>query len=123
MKVYVAAPWPLREAARTLAEALSAHEGILVTSRWVSVECENAAGAQMDLEDVDEANTLVLYNPPEWVNAGGGGRHTEFGYALAKGKRLIVYGKISNVFHELPQVITCLTYDTLLQTLNRMAAE
>lgn len=38
------------------------------------------------------------------VGGGRGGRHVEFGYAMAKGKRLIVVGHRENLFHEHPAV-------------------
>jgi hypothetical protein len=38
------------------------------------------------------------------TNSGRGGRHVEFGYAMALGKRLIVVGHRENLFHEHPTV-------------------
>jgi hypothetical protein len=34
----------------------------------------------------------------------GGGRHVEFGYGMAKGKRLVLIGERENVFHDHPSV-------------------
>ena len=47
---------------------------------------------------------LVALNPDAWADRGTGGRHVEFGYALALGKALIVVGVRSHVFHELDAV-------------------
>lgn len=38
------------------------------------------------------------------IDAGRGGRHVEFGLAVALGKRLIVIGHRENLFHHLPAV-------------------
>jgi len=55
--------------------------------------------AAQDLEELDQAQVLVLFSG----FGGQGGRHVEYGYALAKGKRLVLVGPRDNVFSCLPQ--------------------
>ena len=55
--------------------------------------------AAQDLDDLEAAQVLVEFSGSD----GQGGRHVEYGYALAKGKRLVLVGPRDNVFSCLPQ--------------------
>ena len=58
----------------------------------------------MDLLDIDVADTVISKVLPGKAVLRGS-RHVEFGYALAKFKRMINVGPGSeNLFHELPSV-------------------
>jgi len=105
LKLYIAAPIQLRPIAQQLMTELQA-AGYRVTARWLRVDDmpDTEAAARMDLEDIDEAEALVLLNFDEWRNGGTGGRHAEFGYAIAKGKTLFLVGVCTNVFHYLTDV-------------------
>ncbi len=104
MKIYLAAPYPTRNDAIKLMTKLEAM-GHVVTSRWLKeVDAEDDATARKDLEDVDAAELLLLWQPTEWERAGTGGRHVEFGYALARGKQLTLLGRRVNAFHQLYDV-------------------
>ena len=46
----------------------------------------------------------VVTEPPREPSSSRGGRHVEFGIALARSKRLIVVGHRENVFHWLHMV-------------------
>jgi nucleoside 2-deoxyribosyltransferase len=86
-----------------------------VTSRWINNDGKWAQDfttntlnnaphtcapiAQGDLDDIADANTLILF-----TGTGRGGRHVEFGYALALDKRLIAIGTREIIFHTLPIV-------------------
>lgn len=99
--VYIAAPYPLREAAIAVMHRLE-DAGFEVTSTWLKQEDKlEDAFARLDLADVDRADTLVALNPPEWVSVGTGGRHVEFGYALARQKPIVMVGERGNIFHYL----------------------
>lgn len=106
MKVYIAAPFQFKSDARARKQELEA-AGIVVTSRWIDEETsvgfgtpdENRAFALMDLDDVRAADVLVLLNPPGFEQKGTGGRHVEFGAALAMGMSCVILGLRSNVFH------------------------
>lgn len=93
--------------------------GIEVTSRWLEEHSESvdATGrvlkqsipsdiaAKEDLADIDRADCLISFTePPDSDVPPRGGRHVEFGYALAKGKELWVVGYRENIFHHVPGV-------------------
>lgn len=101
--------------------------GHAVTSRWITgvheipgkregddytVE-ERAHFSAEDLKDLDEAECIVGFTEFPDAPANKGGRHVEFGYAIAKGKMLYVVGPRENVFHCLPDVICCADFDAL----------
>ena len=89
--------------------------GITVTSRWLDGAQESDSNgspeqamrhAMDDLEDLNLADVLVAFTegPDPAPNRARGGRHVEFGYALAKGMRICVVGHRENVFCYLPDV-------------------
>jgi hypothetical protein len=55
---------------------------------------------QHDLDDIDAADAVISFTS----TGGKGGRHVEFGYGIAKGKRSIVVGAREHVFHTLSPV-------------------
>lgn len=57
-----------------------------------------------DYEDVTDADVVVTFTEPPRSKPSRGGRHVEFGIALASGARCIVVGCRENLFHWLPQV-------------------
>lgn len=121
MKVYIAAPYPLRDDAIALmAEIESA--GAVVTSSWLRHHDELTDHfARVDLADVAGADVLVAWNPAGWKDTGTGGRHVEFGYAIALGKHIVLLGPPSNIFHHLSDVIRVETRESLLAVLAAMA--
>jgi hypothetical protein len=109
MKIYLAARydrrWEMLGVASTLERA--GHE---VSSHWI----EGGRGddpamvpAVEALIDLAHADCLVLFTEePAPDSPGGtrGGRHVEFGVALATGKRLCLVGPRENIFHHLLSV-------------------
>ena len=98
--------------------------GHLVTSRWIngshegSLETGSAKFAQEDRDDLIAADWVISFaEPPRTFNSRGG-RHVEFGMALALGKRVIVVGYRENVFHYLPEVEFFETWKSCLARLN-----
>jgi hypothetical protein len=87
--------------------------GIIVNSRWIRGNHELHEGTDMrdydfnqkcaydDLEDIREAELFITFT--EKPNAdfaySRGGRHVEYGYALALDKDIHVIGPRENVFH------------------------
>ena len=69
-----------------------------------TVPIEAAEFADDDLHDLSAADTLIAFTDPPRSKASRGGRHVEFGYALAMRKRIVVVGPRENVFYCLPQV-------------------
>lgn len=109
MKVYIAAPWPIRDEA-IQAMLILERQGHFVTSRWLKVEEDDTdpyvleKAAYEDLANIREADALLLLHPEDWHNKGTGGRHVEFGYALALAKQIIIVGRKTNAFHHLAGV-------------------
>ena len=104
MKVYIAAPYELRDHAISVMHHLEAlgHE---VTSSWLKgVDQNDDATARKDLADVRSADLLLLINPAEYAGKGTGGRHVEVGYALALEIPVVIVGVRSNIFYYLQRV-------------------
>lgn len=109
-KIYLAARYRSRHIMRDWRAMLEA-AGFIVTSRWIngghdmdtdaSNDEQRHGLAMEDLEDIDAADVLVLWNPREHHGNGSGGRHVELGYALARRKPTIIVGERENVFHYL----------------------
>lgn len=60
--------------------------------------------AKDDFDDVSRADLVISFTEPPRSSANRGGRHVEFGIALARGARVIVIGHRENIFHWLPKV-------------------
>jgi hypothetical protein len=115
--VYLAARFSRRHECHALAKALQA-KGYQITSRWVKPEADHVLPtgisaqaadderrrfATEDVADVQAASwTISLMEEPRSNTRGG--RHIEFGIALALGHRLTIIGPRETVFHHLPQV-------------------
>jgi nucleoside 2-deoxyribosyltransferase len=107
-KVYLAARYQEHPRMRQWRKFLES-SGFTVTSRWINGnhsidvdverDVQSARFALEDLEDLDAADVMVLWNPPEHHGSGRGGRHVELGYALALGKPVMLIGIRENVFH------------------------
>lgn len=117
-KYYFAARYSQNAQMRQYRKELeSIHMLVRVTSRWIDlhnntlvtsftpeqlaqdpVKCWEAGNR--DLEDINDAYTLIAFS----ANGGKGGRHVEFGYALCKGKRLVIIGHREHIFHTYPGV-------------------
>ena len=100
-----------------------AHElvsvGYRITSRWIhgnhqisddglseeGSRWEREQFAMEDWQDVMAADCCMSFTEEPRSGHSRGGRHVEFGAALAFGKTCIVVGPRENVFHCLPQVI------------------
>jgi nucleoside 2-deoxyribosyltransferase len=116
MKVYLAAPYAVRDTVRDLAAEL-ARIGFTITSSWLDekhditpgtekaatdlTDAQVSAHARQDMNDIDVSDLLVLFTAKACGAEGGGGRHIETGYALARGIPVIVVGDPENVFHRL----------------------
>lgn len=117
MKVYIAARFSRRHEANALARELM-RLGHSITSRWVrpdddhvlptgiskqAADAERERFAREDIEDLDACDWCVSLMEEPRTNSRGG-RHVEFGYALAAGKVLTIIGPRETVFHHLPNV-------------------
>jgi nucleoside 2-deoxyribosyltransferase len=134
-RVYLAARYDHRLRLCAYREDLRAR-GIAVTSRWLDGlhtlsaglddQSNNAAPpmtrrtmAMEDWADVLAADALVFFCEPEDSDSKRGGRHVEFGAALALGKRVLAVGdNRENVFHELPAVEHYASWECALAALS-----
>ena len=135
MKIYVAAPYAARPmVAEFLGQiAAAGHEPIC---RWADGthpvgQAGNASEATLDeritwgeddLEDIDRSHAVIVFTaeaagiPPEQATSGG--RHIETGYAIGKGKLVILVGQPENIFHWLPEVYAATDGADALDTLD-----
>jgi nucleoside 2-deoxyribosyltransferase len=110
IKVYLAAQFARRDEMRGHRSTLES-VGITVTSRWLDEEGSLDGSmddkteefyiktAYIDLEDVRAARCLIFFAEDPKIGIKRGGRHVEFGYALALGIPIAVIGPKENIFH------------------------
>lgn len=70
-----------------------------------------------DWEDVNAAEVVISFTEPPRSKANRGGRHVEYGIALANKARVIVVGHRENIFHWLPVVEFYATWDEAIKKL------
>jgi hypothetical protein len=134
MKIYLASRYSRHSEMRGVRDVLQA-VGHTVTSRWIDCHTDvvgdftasftqeflntspelSAPLGQHDLDDLTRADAVISFTG----SGGKGGRHVEFGYALALGKRMIIIGPRENVFHTLPQVEHYTTWPQFVIALRR----
>jgi len=124
VRIYLAARFDRSGEMLNVAGALSG-AGHFITSRWIHgrQNAPDLVSAVEDIEDLSEADCLVSFTerPTEGVSwAARGGRHVEFGVALAMGKRLCVVGPRENIFHHLPRVEV---FRSLAELIDALASE
>lgn len=129
MRVYFAASYGRRQEIKDLVSTLP--KGIEVTSTWLNTAPEvadfGAGGAETpdkyakrDLIDINDSQMLIVFAEPDGKYARGG-KHAEFGYALAKGLRLGVVGQPEHVFQCLQSVEHWETWEDCVEWLSRRA--
>ena len=103
-RVYLAGRYSRREELRTHAAELEL-AGHTVTSRWLvgHDELDDALCAIVDYSDISRAQVLVSFGEAPRTRTRGG-RHVEFGIALAKGLYVFHVGPREHVFHHLAEV-------------------
>jgi len=126
MRLYLAAMYSRHEELRRYADVLENH-GHVVTSRWINGEHEaldsellspvNRRLAQKffedDMQDLLVADALIAFTEPPNSGFSRGGRHVEFGIALAAGLRLFVVGPCENLFYLAARVRQYRDFDEL----------
>ena len=117
MKVYLASRYSRREELNVYRADLE-QRGLTVTSRWLAgdhqisdsglseqaKEADRIRFATEDWEDLLQAELCISFTEEPRSSNSRGGRHVEFGAALAAGQRCVVIGPRENVFHCLPWV-------------------
>lgn len=103
MSYYLAASYSRREEIEKYARWLR-RNATMVTSTWhdghhelLGLACQ-AMRAKEDLYDLDNADALLFFSGG---NTHSGGRHVEYGYALAQHKPIFIIGPTENIFHTL----------------------
>lgn len=131
-KIYLAGRFSRRPELNSLARYLRDIYGHEIVSRWVrpgddhvistgpskeADDSERRRFAVEDCEDLDAADWVIsLMEQPR--SDGRGGRHIEFGYALAQKKRLTILGPRETVFHHLDCVEHFENIDEFLDALS-----
>uniref|UniRef100_A0A6M3IQQ6 Putative nucleoside deoxyribosyltransferase n=2 Tax=viral metagenome TaxID=1070528 RepID=A0A6M3IQQ6_9ZZZZ len=117
MKIYLASRYSRHKELQEIACVLMS-QGHEITSRWIwgnhriddeglSIEAKRAERerfAQEDFDDLKHAKVVISFTEIPRSTNSRGGRHVEFGIALASKKRCVVVGPRENVFHCLPGV-------------------
>lgn len=122
MRIYLSAQYGRRAELVSYRDQLQFH-GFGVTSRWLGAAQEEGSTEQRqslaegDIGDLHDAGTVVVFTEPADSTASRGGRHVEFGLALALSKWIMVVGPRENVFHCLPQVEVFETWPKCLKRL------
>lgn len=117
MKIYIASRFSRRHECHDVAKFLMGH-GHEITSRWVKPDSDHVVPVGMsqqaadderrrfameDIEDVIACDCMVSLMEEPRSNSRGG-RHVEFGYALALEKYMVVIGPRETVFHHLDRI-------------------
>lgn len=129
--VYLAARFSKQPEMRKIRD-LFLQEKINVTSTWLDQHPNGDLGddpvtdtrnAIRDLVDVRVADGLVFFSEAQLARRGG--RHVEFGYALALGKPIYVVGNKENIFHYTPGIKHYQTVQEVVQeiTLSNLLIE
>jgi hypothetical protein len=115
MKIYIAGRYKKREEFLLKAEQLISL-GHTITSRRLNGSHEINKHADADWQrtnfalddwlDVISADAIINFTEEPRSCNSRGGRHVEFGVALARSKICYIIGPRENVFHYMPEVIT-----------------
>jgi len=126
LTVYIAGQYARRDEFREVVKRLREELHFTVTSRWLDeTEPLNLQMGQhsedfyritaaIDLQDIAKSDAILFFSEDPLVGVIRGGRHVEFGYALAKGKTIFVVGPRENVFHYVPGVTNFLNVDEFI---------
>lgn len=106
---------PIGESGESLVEG-TLRSGEIVSERDKTEKAASLRSqfANDDWEDVTEADVVISFTEPPRSTANRGGRHVEFGIALARNARVIVVGHRENIFHWLPSVEFCENWEQAL---------
>lgn len=128
MKVYLCAAWQRQAVLRGYRDRLVA-AGVEVTASWLDLlgplpatPAEERAAALLDLRDLVCADEVIAFTETPSAGYLTGGRHVEFGYALAVDKPIWLIGPPENVFHHHPLVSHVDRFETVLGEYVRRAA-
>lgn len=128
MDIYLCSRMSRREEMREVRSTLR-ELGHRVTSRWLDTEWPHTEDgssdapeelrtvyAEQDFKDILLSDALIAFTDGP-RSSGRGGRHVEFGLALAWRRRVYIVGPRENVFHHMPGVQQFDTLEELLKVL------
>ena len=134
LKVYLAAPYVMKDLMKARAETLR-NLGIEVTSTWLDEPFKPTQGpedltpeqnrdlAENDISDIHDSHIMV-FQPDDTKTIVRAGRHVEFGIALALEMSIFVVGETrENIFHYGPNVTHFPTFTHVVRTLVDLAKE
>lgn len=111
--IYLSSQYSQKEHTRKFAGKLTTIPQVLITSRWIMEthdpqmtmdqlsEQELVRTAIDDFQDVMNSDVMVFYSQDPLTCTPRGGRHVEFGIALATNCLICVIGPKENIFHYL----------------------
>jgi len=126
MTIYMSASYPRKAELRGYRIILQ-QLGHDVTSEWLNEIDYGDDGVSMtpgpdyctlaerDVFDIDRADSFMAFTEPP-NGPPRGGRHVEYGIAVAKCKKLFVIGYRENAFHHLPHVLFFDSFDHFVRT-------
>lgn len=126
--IYIAGSYSRREELKEYALELQKY-GFHITSSWLWTDSEGeymATWAKIDLKDLEMADTLLFFNENEESGYQTGGRHVEFGVALATGKHILTISKhhldyrIENIFHHLLEGCNYASWNLFMEDIKRI---
>lgn len=109
MNIYLAARYSRLDELCVYREEIEA-AGHHVTSNWLNISGhefetltfdDRVATAAEDFMDIEMADAAIVFTEDEDASKSHGGKHVEFGIALALNKVAYVVGPIENVFYAL----------------------
>lgn len=115
-RIYLAGRYSRKEFFAGLAADLS-ERGHIITAQWLTEphgpeatldsisQADLIKYANIDITEIRHCDTFLFMSEDPLKGTPRGGRHVEFGYALALGKRIVVYGPKENIFHYLPNEV------------------
>lgn len=129
MRFYLAGPYAWQEKLSEYAEQLS-NRGHTTTSHWLSSsvadnepldDSEKESLASNDLVDIRTADVFLAFMSGDAAH-GRGGRHVEYGYALALTEfhalETIVIGETDNIFYSVEHVRRFADWESFLATVD-----
>lgn len=91
-------------------ERAKAHDAMRVEEATENVPMEAKSFAEQDREELYSADALIIFSEKPFSGVSRGGRHVEFGMALAWDKPIFVVGPRENVFYTLDEIVVVPTW-------------
>lgn len=115
MKIYLAGRFTRQNEFKGYADLLTL-DGHEITANWVyggeeGLRYEDIA--ELDTNDVLRADAILAFSEPYGSENRGGGRHSEWGIAIAAKKILLLVGQKEQVFHWYPGVIQMPKFESM----------